>query len=99
MAAGLIDADGKPILDPERQLKTPGQGAATGVWCATSPQLDGEGGVYCEDSDVARLSPADGPLDFFKSSDGRGVMRYAVDPTNAERLWTLSERLVGVRFP
>jgi len=99
VAAGLIDTDGKPILDPERQLKTPEQGAATGVWCATSPQLDGLGGVYCEDCDVARLSPADGPLDFFKSSDGRGVMRYAIDPLVAERLWTLSEQLVGVSFP
>jgi NAD(P)-dependent dehydrogenase (short-subunit alcohol dehydrogenase family) len=25
-------------------LKTPEQGAATSVWCATSPQLDGKGG-------------------------------------------------------
>ena len=41
-------------------LKTTEQGAATSVWCATSPQLDGMGGVYCEDVDIA----ADGAGDF-----------------------------------
>ena len=34
-------------------FKTAEQGAATSVWCATSPQLDGMGGVYCEDVDIA----------------------------------------------
>ncbi len=29
------------------------QGAATSVWCATNPRLDGLGGVYCEDCDIA----------------------------------------------
>lgn len=99
IAAGLLDSDGEPILDPERQLKTPEQGAATGVWCALSPLLDGRGGVYCEDCDIARVSPSESPLDFFKSSDGRGVMRYAVDPDNARRLWSLTEQLTDVRFP
>ena len=28
----------------------------------------------------------------------RGVMPYAVDPRGAERLWTLSERLLGLKF-
>ncbi len=35
-------------------FKTVPQGAATSVWCATSGQLDGMGGVYCEDCDIAR---------------------------------------------
>lgn len=98
IAAGLLDADGNPVVDPERRLKTPAQGAATGVWCATSPHLDGRGGVYCEDCDIADLLDAQTPLDFFDSGAGRGVMRYAVDPRNAERLWSLSERLSGVRL-
>jgi hypothetical protein len=42
-AAGLIDEQGKPILDPARGLKTVQQGAATSVWCATSPRLNGMG--------------------------------------------------------
>lgn len=98
VAAGLIDADGNPIIDPERQLKTAEQGAATGVWCATSAQLDGMGGVYCEDCDISPLNPSDAPLDFFESNDGWGVMSYAIDPAQARRLWTLSEELVGIRF-
>ena len=44
-AAGVIDEQGKPIHDPAKNIKTVEQGAATGVWCATSPQLDGMGGV------------------------------------------------------
>ncbi|GAA4547213.1 SDR family NAD(P)-dependent oxidoreductase [Pseudonocardia xishanensis] len=99
VAAGLIERDGRPIVDPERRLKTPEQGAATGVWCATSPALEGRGGVYCEDCDIAPLSAEEGPLDFFRAGDGRGVMSYAVDPAAARRLWKLSEDLTGVRYP
>ncbi|MFC7789952.1 SDR family NAD(P)-dependent oxidoreductase [Microbacterium sp. MAHUQ-60] len=98
IAAGLLDADGNPVVDPERRLKTPSQGAATGVWCATSIQLADRGGVYCEDCDIATLVSSDAPLDFFESGAGRGVMRYAVDTVNAARNWALSEELTGVRF-
>ena len=49
----ILDEAGRPIVDPERGMKTLEQGAATSVWCATSPQLNGMGGVYCEDCDVA----------------------------------------------
>jgi NAD(P)-dependent dehydrogenase (short-subunit alcohol dehydrogenase family) len=64
------------------------QGAATTLWCATSPQLDGLGGLYCENCDVARLV-GDGEV-----FDG-GVRPWAIDPAQAEQLWTLSERLTG----
>jgi NAD(P)-dependent dehydrogenase (short-subunit alcohol dehydrogenase family) len=67
------------------------QGAATSVWCATSPQLAGIGGVYCQDVDVAGiLLPG--------SSSNVGVREYAVDPVAAKRLWKLSEELTGVRI-
>jgi NAD(P)-dependent dehydrogenase (short-subunit alcohol dehydrogenase family) len=65
-------------------LKTTEQGAATSVWCATSEQLDGKGGVYCEDVDIAAAVPADSP-------DPGGVRPWAMDPALAERLWALSE--------
>ena len=65
-------------------LKTPQQGAATSIWCATSEQLDGMGGVYCEDCDIAVAVPADFP-------EPRGVRPWACDPVLAERLWVLSE--------
>ncbi|HEY5285426.1 MAG TPA: SDR family NAD(P)-dependent oxidoreductase, partial [Polyangia bacterium] len=72
-------------------LKNVEQGAATSVWCATSPQLEGMGGVYCEDVDIAEAVPADSPAP-------RGVRPWAVDPDLAERLWTKSEEWTGVTF-
>lgn len=45
------------MLDPSRQLKTIEQGAATQVWCATSPKLADVGGVYCENVEVAGIVP------------------------------------------
>jgi len=72
-------------------LKTPEQGAATSIWCATSTQLDGMGGVYCEDCDIAVAVPADFP-------QPRGVRPWAIDPEQAERLWTMSEGWTGARL-
>ncbi|MDX2968073.1 SDR family NAD(P)-dependent oxidoreductase [Kribbella solani] len=80
---GWIDADGN-LLSPH--FKTPEQGAATQVWAATSPRLDEVGGVFLEDCDVAEVSTDDAP----------GVRPYAIDPTSADRLWTVSARLTGV---
>jgi hypothetical protein len=108
-AAGVVDENWKPILDPARNLKTVQQGAATSVWCATSPQLDGMGGVYCENCDIAPLVPkqdkANSSVDamsYFSlairevGSMSLGVMSYAVDPGAADRLWRLSEQLLGL---
>ncbi|MFG1643071.1 SDR family NAD(P)-dependent oxidoreductase [Amycolatopsis sp. NPDC049252] len=84
---GWMDEAGTMLVE----FKTPEQGAATTVWAATSPQLAGLGGLYLEDCDVAELSPEDaGGL------SPSGVRRYAVDPAQAERLWTLSAQLTGV---
>ncbi len=90
-AAGAIGDDGEPILPPANNLKTPEQGAATSIWCATSDQLDGMGGVYCEDCNVAEPLPAG-------SKEPRGVRPWAMDPTFASRLWRLSEDLTGQTF-
>ncbi len=84
---GWVDEDGNP--KPGVEFKTPAQGAATSLWCATSAQLDGLGGVYCEDCDVAELVPAD-------SDRMGGVRPYAADPDEAARLWSLSAELTGV---
>jgi NAD(P)-dependent dehydrogenase (short-subunit alcohol dehydrogenase family) len=82
VAAGWIDEDGN-LADPT--FKTLEQGAATQVWAATSPQLTGMGGVYCEDCDIA--GPATG---------AGGVHAHAIDPSEAARLWRLSAELTGV---
>ena len=59
-AFGLVDDDGNAIIDPDKSRKTIEQGAATTVWCATSPQLDGLGGLYAQDCDIAPLVDAIG---------------------------------------
>ncbi|MBP2446742.1 SDR family NAD(P)-dependent oxidoreductase [Rhizobium leguminosarum] len=84
VGAGWIDADDNPI-DPT--FRTPSQGAATQLWAATSPQLDGMGGLYCEDCEVAD-----------RAIDGKpgSVSDHATDPEQAERLWALSARLTGI---
>ncbi|MER6335200.1 SDR family NAD(P)-dependent oxidoreductase [Streptomyces sp. NPDC001034] len=83
---GWIDEDGT-VLHPEA-FKTPQQGAATQVWAATSPQLDGLGGLYLEDCEVAETAP--------ESGDRVGVREWAIDPEQAARLWALSAELTGV---
>jgi NAD(P)-dependent dehydrogenase (short-subunit alcohol dehydrogenase family) len=87
---GALDEDGKVNPPPQSGFKNVAQGAATTVWCATSAQLEGMGGVYCEDGDIAPLVEDD--------SMGPGVRRWAIDPGQARRLWTLSEQMTGVRF-
>ncbi len=90
IAAGWLDADGDPA-DPT--FKTPQQGAATQIWAATSLQLAGRGGVYCEDCDIA-------PLDTGAKPSFVGVRRHAIDPEQAARLWRLSAELTGTdAFP
>jgi NAD(P)-dependent dehydrogenase (short-subunit alcohol dehydrogenase family) len=94
-AAGLVDEDGNPVIDPSKNMKTVEQGAATSVWCATSPQLDGMGGVYCHNCDIAPLvteTLAANPI----GSMALGVMPHAVDPDAADHLWRLSEQLLGL---
>lgn len=91
--AGVIDEAGHPILDPSRQLKTAAQGAATSVWCATSPQLEGMGGVYCENADIAPVVE-DPKADRQLASKPNGVLAYAIDREAADRLWTISEALL-----
>ncbi|MFP6559216.1 oxidoreductase [Paraburkholderia sp. B3] len=88
IASGIADAEGNAIVDPAQGMKNPQQGAATSVWCATSPQLDGMGGLYCEDCDVAE--PRVGhPI-------VAGVNPWAIDHDTARKLWALSEQLTAV---
>jgi hypothetical protein len=72
-------------------FKTPEQGAATSIWCAVSPLLEGKGGVYCEDCNIA-AAWHDGLPRY------SGVRDYATDPQSAARLWALSEELTGLTF-
>ena len=65
-------------------------GAATSVWAATAPELDGRGGLYCEDCGVAPPKENEDTL--------KGYAAHAVDPEAARQLWALSEEWVDERF-
>jgi NAD(P)-dependent dehydrogenase (short-subunit alcohol dehydrogenase family) len=96
---GTHDANGNIFTEVAAKLKTVEQGAATSVWCATSPQLNGIGGVYCEDADVAPLDEGNIEHNYNDPSSLRGVKPYSVNAENAEKLWTLSEEMTGISFP
>ncbi|OUJ71124.1 SDR family NAD(P)-dependent oxidoreductase [Hymenobacter crusticola] len=87
---GFYDAQGNIVPEVIASLKTIPQGAATTIWCATSPSLNNIGGVYCEDVDIATLS--------LGQEMSAGVKPYAVDAASAKRLWRLTEELTGITF-
>ncbi|MFA6152385.1 MAG: SDR family NAD(P)-dependent oxidoreductase [Chitinophagaceae bacterium] len=87
---GFCDLEGNLLPEVAASLKTIPQGAATTVWCATSPLLNNIGGVYCEDADVAELAS--------ETELSTGVKLYSLDKANAKRLWKLSEQMTGITF-
>ncbi|MPY10346.1 SDR family NAD(P)-dependent oxidoreductase [Arthrobacter bussei] len=78
------------LRTPVERRKTPEQGAATTLYVATAPDLDGIGGRYFEDVNEAAAVDHRGP-------DYTGVAAYALDPVNADRLWDLAEGLLARR--
>lgn len=84
-ARATTTSDAKPP-----RWKQPAQGAATQVWAATAPELEGRGGLYLEDCHVAGPSP--------EVNAPAGYAPWALDAAGAERLWGMSEEMVGERF-
>ncbi|MCU1513693.1 MAG: oxidoreductase [Microbacteriaceae bacterium] len=87
IAAGWMTEDGT-VSD---RFKSTQQGAATSIWAATSPALEGMGGVYCEDCDIALPTEVGSP-----EARIHGVDAHAIDRADAARLWTVSAELTGV---
>jgi NAD(P)-dependent dehydrogenase (short-subunit alcohol dehydrogenase family) len=87
IAMGWFDKDG----NPNPLFKSAEQGAATSIWCAVSPLLEGEGGVYCEDCNIAARWNEDLP-------PYSGVRAHAIDRDIAAKLWAVSENMTGVHF-
>lgn len=87
VARGWAQEDGTPARLPG--WKTPEQGAATSVWAAVAPELEGVGGKYLEDCAVAEAWTKDGDPPFGT------YLPYALDRDHADRLWNLSEQLIG----
>ena len=73
----------------EFSFKTIPSGAATSVWAATSPDLEGKGGLYLEDCHIASQGTE-------TSADGYSA--YARDEDSAARLWALTEQTLGETF-
>ncbi len=86
-AMGWYDENGKV----HEAFKSTAEGASTSVWCATSPSLEGLGGVYCENCDVGAMADENTPR-------GAGVFPHIRDAALAEALWAKSEALTGVAF-
>jgi NAD(P)-dependent dehydrogenase (short-subunit alcohol dehydrogenase family) len=84
MVTGWSEANGSP-------LKSIPQGAATQVWAATSPELEGVTGLYLEDCQIGKHIPA-------TTMSAVGVIPEAYDIAAADRLWDISEKIVGQKF-
>lgn len=72
-------------------FKSTEEGAATATWCATSPLLDGMGGVYCEDCNLGTMAGEPPPR-------ASGVWPHVRDAALAKALWDKSEAMTGVDF-
>jgi NAD(P)-dependent dehydrogenase (short-subunit alcohol dehydrogenase family) len=77
--------------DMDTAFKSIPAGSATSIWACTAPELEARGGLYLEDCHVAE------PVN--EANPAGGVAPHATDKEAAERLWELSEQLVGERFP
>ncbi|KAI8933855.1 hypothetical protein NX059_009554 [Plenodomus lindquistii] len=77
--------------DPKTKLnlKTPQQGAATSVWAATAPALEGQGGKYLEHCQFSPLA-GENPKEY-----DMGYKPHAYDAEAAARLWEKSVEMVA----
>lgn len=72
-------------------FKTAEQGAATSVWAAISPALEGQGGKYLENCQISRpWNPASGIW-------APGHASFAYDEKKESELWAESLELVGLK--
>jgi NAD(P)-dependent dehydrogenase (short-subunit alcohol dehydrogenase family) len=88
VALGWLNAQGEIADGARAMFKTPAQGCTTTLWAATSPLLEGKGGVYCEDCNIAAVASGE-------TVRYRCVEPHAVDTDSAARLWSMSEALLA----
>ncbi|OJD36011.1 short-chain dehydrogenase [Diplodia corticola] len=101
---GIFTALFKYVSDEEKKryqayrqiFKSPEQGAATTVWCATAAVLEGKGGFYCENCGEAEPGEVDGATGGWKRLDITYAPWVRGDVEAEERLWKVSEELVGL---
>ncbi|UKZ61216.1 uncharacterized protein TrAtP1_002484 [Trichoderma atroviride] len=71
--------------------KSPEQGAATSVWAALAKELEGKGGLYLDDCQIAGAHDASktGP-------QGPGYKPWAYNPEGETKLWKMSLELLNL---
>ncbi|KAH6717646.1 hypothetical protein BKA61DRAFT_715994 [Leptodontidium sp. MPI-SDFR-AT-0119] len=74
----------------DESLKSPEQGAATTVWGAVAKCLEGDGGKYLDDVQIARPWTPDQPFAL------PGWAPHAHDEVREGKLWKLSLEMVGL---
>lgn len=84
----------KGLKTVEDYMKSTEQGCATTIWAATARDLEGRGGVFCEDCCI---------IGKVESKDNNGIdnlaagyVEWAYDPEGEEKLWRVSNELVGL---
>lgn len=85
---GATDADGNTLAVPPG-WKTPAQGAATSVFLAASPLVEGITGRYFEDVNES-------PVTDTPTAGGTGLAYWAADHDAALRLWNVTRELLGL---
>jgi NAD(P)-dependent dehydrogenase (short-subunit alcohol dehydrogenase family) len=88
VALGWKAPDGSIPPMVQAMFKTPEQGASTTVWAATSPKLEGKGGVYCEDCDIAKAATPE-------SQRYEHARAWISDDARAEKLWAMSDTFLA----
>nr|GAT56414.1 short-chain dehydrogenase/reductase family protein [Mycena chlorophos] len=79
---GVMTDDGKPKDNDMFKWKTLSQGASTTVIAAFDPSLDAKAGAYLVDGNPAP----------------ERVAAHAADSASAEKLWTLTEEIIGEKW-
>ncbi|KAK4700920.1 hypothetical protein P7C70_g5322, partial [Phenoliferia sp. Uapishka_3] len=79
---GFCKPDGTPIDNPGSKRKSLGEGASTTIVAAFDPTIAPLAVSYLSDAQIAN----------------QDAKPYALDEANAERLWALSEMMIGETF-
>lgn len=95
---GFLTQDGLPNFN-DPKFKTLEQAAATPVWGCLAPELENRGGLYLEDCAIAPVRDPQLLLsNLMRGTVMTGVAPYALDHHAAERLWSISEEEIYMKF-
>lgn len=92
-----LDEQGQALIKATGKVwKTGDQGAATAMVAAFDPKLNGM--CFRGGGDIADNIYVDVPGGYLADCQLAPAAEFATDPKIAERLWGLSEKLVGEKF-